>query len=214
MNRLYTRGQQRRTIATILGSAQIAANLIHATNDLFLSRGHLAARSDFIFGNHQHASFYFINAAPQWQTFNGGNWATLEDHLKRFIARRNLNTEIWTGTHGIFTHIDVRGVQRELYLSANNNARRVPVPKVFFKVVISPRTRAGIAFIGVNDPYASLQDIQTNYTYCRNVMNRVNYIPWNRQNLRMGFLYACEVNEFTRAIGQLPQLPPTNTLLV
>lgn len=213
VNNLYTRNQQRRTIATILGSDRLAGELIQPSGDLFLSRGHLAARSDFIFGNHQLASFYFVNAAPQWQSFNGGNWATLEDHLKRYIARRNINTEIYTGTFGLLTFPDIRGVHQPIHLSVANNRRRIPVPQVFYKVVINARNRAGIAFIGINNPYASLQDIQRNYTLCRNVMERVNYIPWSR-NLRLGYLYACSVSEFARAIGHLPQLPPTDNLLL
>lgn len=213
MEHLYTVNEQRRTIARILRSDQLAAELIPGNGELSLSRGHLAARSDFIFGNHQLASFYFINAAPQWQSFNGGNWNTLEQYLKRYVACRNINTEIYTGTYGVVTFRDVNGQAQEIHLSATNNGRRVPVPKVYYKVVIDVRNRAGIVFIGVNNPHVSLQDILRDYTYCRNVMDRVTYIPWSR-HLRMGHLYACSVNEFARAIGGLPQLPPTDRLLV
>lgn len=71
VNNLYMRGRQRRTIGSILGSMQLANDLIEESGDLFLARGHLAARTDYIFGTHQQATFYFLNAAPQWQTFNG-----------------------------------------------------------------------------------------------------------------------------------------------
>lgn len=213
MDNLYSQREQRRTVARILGSDQLAGELIHANSELFLSRGHMAASSDFIFRNHQLASFYFVNAAPQWQTFNGGNWNTLEQYLKRYVACRNINTEIYTGTYGVVTYKDIRGEDQEIHLSACNNARRVPVPKVYYKVVIDVRNRAGIAFIGVNNPYVALPEILRDYTYCRNVMDRVTYIPWSR-HLRMGHLYACSVNEFARAIGDLPQLPPTDRLLV
>lgn len=213
MEHLYTQNEQRRTIARILGSDQLAADLVQANTEFHLSRGHLAARSDFIFGNHQLASFYFINAAPQWQTFNGGNWNTLETYLKRYIGCRNINTEIYTGTYGTVTYKDIRGNDQEIHLAPTNNGRRVPVPKIYYKVVIDRRNRAGIAFIGVNNPYVTLPDILRDYTYCRNVMDRVTYIPWSR-HIRMGHLYACSVNEFARAIGELPPLPPTDRLLV
>lgn len=213
INRLYTRSMQRRTISKILGSNKLGGELVKPSGDLFLSRGHLAAKTDFIFGNHQLASFYFINAAPQWQTFNGGNWAILEDHLKRFIARRNINTEIWTGTYGIVTYKDVNGTQQQIYLSVKENTRKVPVPKIYYKVVIDTKSRAGIVFVGVNNPYATMENIENDYTYCQNVMAKVTYIPWNR-NLKTGYLYACSVNEFAKRIGALPELPPTDSLLL
>lgn len=70
VNSLYTRNRQRRAIGNILRSQQLALDLVKPTGDLFMSRGHLAARTDFIFGTQQQATFYFLNAAPQWHTFN------------------------------------------------------------------------------------------------------------------------------------------------
>lgn len=214
INRLYTRGMQRRTISTILGSDKLGAELIKPSGDLFLSRGHMAARADFIFNNHQRATFYFVNVAPQWQTFNGGNWAILEDYMKRYVARKNIDTEIYTGTHGIVTYKDVDGVQQKIYLSSTADSQKIPVPKIYYKVVIDTRNKAGIVFIGVNDPYATDEEIQKDYTYCRNVIDKVNYIPWNKSNRMMGYMYACSVKEFVKAIGDLPHLPPIDSLLL
>lgn len=214
VNNLYTRFVQRQTISKILGSEQLGADLVQQNGDLFLSRGHLAARSDYIFGTHQQASFYFSNAAPQWQTFNGGNWAVLEAHLKRYVDRQNINIEIYTGTYGVVTYRDVQGVPREIYLASNETERRIPVPKVYYKVAIDYSRLAGVAFIGVNNPYATMEDILSDYTYCENVMDKINYIPWNSTNTLPGYLYACSVNEFAKFIGELPELPKIDKLLV
>lgn len=213
VDRLYQRDNQSRNLATILGSTKLANDLVKPTGDLFLARGHLAAKSDFVYANHQMATFYFINAAPQWQTFNGGNWAVLEEHLKRYVARKNINTEIWTGTYGIVTYKDVKGADQKIYLSVENNTRKIPVPKIYYKVVIDVKRKAGIAFVGINNPYATMGDIKQNYTYCQDVMDKVNYIPW-KKNLQGGHMYACAVDEFAKAIGDLPSLPPTNKLLL
>lgn len=62
-------------IAGFVGNA-LADRYITSTQ--FLARGHLAAKTDFIYATGQRASFYFINAAPQWQPFNAGNWNRLE----------------------------------------------------------------------------------------------------------------------------------------
>ena len=50
----------------------------YVTSTQFLARGHLAAKSDFVFATAQRATFFFTNAAPQWQPFNAGNWNFLE----------------------------------------------------------------------------------------------------------------------------------------
>lgn len=95
---LYRRVSQRDTMTTLLGSRASAENFIHLTNDYFLSKGHLVAKSDFLHGAHQMATFWYTNAAPQWQTFNGGNWNTLEINVRAFAARINRDLECYTGT--------------------------------------------------------------------------------------------------------------------
>lgn len=183
---------------------------------MFLSRGHLAARTDFIYGIHQQASFYFLNAAPQWQTFNGGNWNILEEKLKSYIDRKNLNVEIYTGTYGVLQYKDVDGVSRQIFLSSKGDSpkeQKIPVPKIYYKVVIDRNQRTGIAFIGVNDPYASEEEIQKNYIYCDNIIDKVSYIPW-KDNIRMGKMYACEIKEFSKYVKVLPKLPPIDHILL
>lgn len=69
---LYTQKEQIKTISKIVGSADLAATYV--SNKNFLSRGHLAPNGDFLDWPSQDASFYFMNAAPQWTSFNGGNW--------------------------------------------------------------------------------------------------------------------------------------------
>lgn len=72
---MYSQAQQKQTIAKLVGS-ELANKYI--TNTQYLARGHLAAKSDFIFATGQRLTFYFTNCAPQWQPFNAGNWNYLE----------------------------------------------------------------------------------------------------------------------------------------
>lgn len=75
INSHYTQVNQKVAIANIVGQAQADR---YITSTQFLSRGHLAAMTDFVFATGQRASFFFINCAPQWQPFNAGNWNWLE----------------------------------------------------------------------------------------------------------------------------------------
>ena len=67
-------------------------------DDYFLSKGHLVAKADFFHGSHQQATFAYTNAAPQWQTFNGNNWNSLENDVRTFASMINLDLECYTGT--------------------------------------------------------------------------------------------------------------------
>lgn len=70
----YTQVKQTETIGLLLKSTKLAQHYIQTTKQLFLSRGHLAPNGDPIKATEKAATFYFINATPQWQTINGGNW--------------------------------------------------------------------------------------------------------------------------------------------
>lgn len=95
---LYTRFVQRQTVSTLLGSSARGDQFIHATNDFFMARGHLVAFGDHPFGAQQQATMVFVNAAPQWQTFNGGNWNSLEINIRALAGRLNRNLIVYTGT--------------------------------------------------------------------------------------------------------------------
>jgi hypothetical protein len=42
---------QRETIAGLIGSFSLAQTYVEATSDIFMARGHLAAKVDFIYGS-------------------------------------------------------------------------------------------------------------------------------------------------------------------
>jgi DNA/RNA endonuclease G (NUC1) len=75
VDNLYTQNSQKAAIASLVGQALADA---YVNSTYFLARGHLAAKSDFVLAQPQRATFTFVNCAPQWQPFNGGNWNTLE----------------------------------------------------------------------------------------------------------------------------------------
>lgn len=74
VNTLYTQAEQTKTIAMIVGSSELAAQYIVPNTEYYMSRGHMAPDGDFIDAASQDASYYFMNTAPQFQTFNNGNW--------------------------------------------------------------------------------------------------------------------------------------------
>jgi len=82
VNSYYSRDQQQDTLTEVLGDRGLAEDYVEDSGDFFLSRGHLSPNADFVYYAMQDSTFYFVNVAPQWQVFNGGNWVAAENALR------------------------------------------------------------------------------------------------------------------------------------
>lgn len=210
VNWLYTRFQQRITINRLLGLNENDPKYIHASNQYFLIRGHLTAKADFVFGAAHRLTFWFMNAAPQWQNFNGGNWNSLEQNIRRYASDNERDLIIYTGTYGVATlpHA-ITGDAIGLYLYVNhNNNRGLPVPAIFWKFVYEPISQAGIVFIGINNPYQ-----ENKIELCRDVSDQLTWLTWKKNKLSLGYTYACSVDEFKKIVDFFPDYYDVSSLL-
>ena len=60
-------------------------NIINITKGStnWFAKGHLSPDADFIYQREQDATYYFVNAAPQFQSFNAVNWRFLEEDVRK-----------------------------------------------------------------------------------------------------------------------------------
>lgn len=215
----YTVAGSEKSLRRILGDQALNALLL---NNARISRGHLAAAGDFVYHRQQETTFHFLNCAPQWASFNNANWNIVEQSIRKMINRINAgNTVVYSGTHGILTR-----ESSELFLAENVTGgeiqRRIPIPKLFFKIVIMPKLRQGIVFIGVNDLQATSAQLNSEYRLCENVIGRLNpqYVKAEKlKEVQKGFIYACDVESFmtglkTVKMDTLPSDIPTNLGLI
>ncbi|XP_053954680.1 uncharacterized protein LOC128860910 [Anastrepha ludens] len=216
MNFLYIRKNQLLQAAKLLGSDEEALQYFNGRSNLF-SRGHHAAKADMIYASQQRSTFTFPNVSPQWQQFNGGSWALTEDKVRSYVVKEKLEVICCTGTLGVMDFI-VGNVSRPFYLTydENNNGRH-PVPKLFFRTISVVGNDRGIVILGVNVPYVTMDEIRENYIICEDVQDQVPWLSWMQNSgkkLKQGYLYACRVDEFVKAVPSLSELFPNVTELL
>lgn len=199
VNTLYTRDVQRETINAKLGLNSANTQYIHGSNDYFLSRGHMTAKADFIYGTIQRATFHFVNVAPQWQTNNGGNWNTLEMNVRSYAADAH-DLIVYTGTYGVTTlpHSET-GEEMPLYLFEENGVTALPVPELYWKVAYEPSTQKGVAFVTINNPY-----IDEFTPYCTDICDQITWINWQQNDQKLGYSYCCAVDDLRATIKNIP----------
>lgn len=171
----------------------------------------MAAMTDFISANEQRSTFYFVNTAPQFQTFNSLNWVSVEISSRRLAADRNINLDVYTGTWGNGQLRNGQGVNRDIFLAWP--AGQIPMPRIYYKILVNRANNSGVVLIGVNNPHLTLAEILAEYVICNDVSNRINYVSWQRTNLHRGYSYACEVNDFLQRVPHVSGLN-VRTLLV
>ncbi|XP_065226767.1 uncharacterized protein LOC135850008 isoform X2 [Planococcus citri] len=200
VSEVYTVHYQHDWFAKLLKSQKKADEYIKNDGQHFLSRGHLTAKADMVYGSEQSATFHYINVAPQWQSFNGGNWNRVEESVRKEIQKKDKRYRVVTGTHGIATLPDVNNNEQELYLYEDENKNPLlKVPKLFWKLVYDMNQDQGVVIIGVNNPY--LKKIPSDYIICKNICNKIRWLPeFNKDNSK-GYIYCCEMDEFLKVTG-------------
>ena len=178
----------------------------------YFARGHFAPDGDFIDAASQDATYYYLNAAPQWQSFNNGNWKALELATRKLAAGLRRTLTIYTGGYSILTLADDQGLQKPIYLATDsNNNGLIPVPKYYWKVVHDPLSNRAVAFVGINNPH--LSGVAGGDVFCRDVCDQVPWVTWNRLKIPSGYTFCCTVAQLKQNVAYAPELGNLDLLL-
>ncbi|EFX85987.1 hypothetical protein DAPPUDRAFT_313567 [Daphnia pulex] len=202
----YSQAGQLVTVSDIVGSSTLGAQYIDTTKSYYFARGHLAPDGDFIDAGSQDATYYYINAAPQWQSFNNGNWKALEAGTRDLAISRVIDVVVYTGTFETLTLADVKGVQKPIYLAKDGNNNNVlPAPKYYWKVVHDPASNKATAFIGINNPH--LTSVSGADVFCTDVCSQVGWMSWsNRFDIPKGYMFCCTAAGLHNVVAHAPNL--------
>lgn len=154
---------------------------------LFLAKGHLSPNADFVLKELQDSTYYFFNVAPQWQSFNNGNWADVEKAVRAYASLHRADLRVFTGTYGSFR---LGSSQQPWFMSKVRGRDLIPVPLYFWKIVEDASSNRAIAFVGVNHPFESAP-----VSLCpqdeADLCEKQGWVFPNRHNTHQGHLYCC-----------------------
>uniref|UniRef100_A0A8D8XU83 DNA/RNA non-specific endonuclease/pyrophosphatase/phosphodiesterase domain-containing protein n=1 Tax=Cacopsylla melanoneura TaxID=428564 RepID=A0A8D8XU83_9HEMI len=206
MSRVYSKGAQIKIMTDILQSRDLVNKYV---GDDIIARGHLTPKGDFVYGAEQMATFYYVNAAPQWHKFNAGNWNDVEEGVRKLAIKRKITLTVYTGSFGVLYYPDKNNINRGIFLARDRkNNYFFPVPNLFWKVVYDPNSQSAIALVGHNN----LHSVNQTDILCPDVSHEISWLSWNRTNVQKGFSYACELSTFRNKIGYLPKFTVTKLL--
>ncbi|KAF9419581.1 hypothetical protein HW555_003859 [Spodoptera exigua] len=211
MNEIYKMNNQVKALDAILGP-NMGNNYLskNQVGKRFLSRGHLAANADFATSALIRATFHYVNTAPQWMRGNAGDWAALEEGLRRRVHELGTPVMVFTGTHGIMTLPDKEGRMKEIFLHADlNNNFDVSVPMYFYKLVYEPTQKRASVFITINSSFYN-DTVTDSLVFCNNTCDKDDYynnFNWLRWRSNDGtFSFCCDYEQFVRKVNYLPKL--------
>merc|ERR1719322_2157249 len=175
MNNYYSKNNQVEESTKVLGTnslggVQIIENSASGTN--YFAKGHLSPDAAFIYNLEQDATYYFINVAPQFQSFNNGNWKALEMAVRDLGTKFGRDLVVTTGTHEVLEYPDKSNSPTDIYLARIESY--VPAPKYYWKVVQDPETKTGAAFIGLNDPHTNVAPVELCKNRCSEMSSWVD----------------------------------------
>lgn len=137
----------------------------------------------------------------------------VEDSTRKLAANRNIVLDVYTGTIGVMGLQDYFGNTKNIHLYVNGVDRKIPVPKLYYKVLINKADSSGIVLIGVNNPHLTLDEIKKDYIVCTDVSSEITYINWQKDDIKRGYSYACDVNEFLKAVPHFAEIDVRSLLI-
>ncbi|XP_050735522.1 uncharacterized protein LOC127008030 [Eriocheir sinensis] len=201
MNTVYSQASQSQLLINLLGDENLANSLFDKSKYYF-ARGHLTPDADFVTEPEQDATYYYINAAPQWQAFNNGNWKLLEYAIRDLAEQNGRSLRVYTGGSGVLELDDINSNPVEVHLGMALGESVVPVPAVTWKVIHDEYTNCAVAVVGVNNPHLTSPPL----TLCQDLCSSIPWIDFNTTDLTRGYTYCCTVADLRAAVPDVPDL--------
>lgn len=185
----FTKAAQKIRFTSILGNETLAEEYLSKT---YLARGHLAPDGDGIFISWQMATYYYINVVPQWQSINNANWKSIESKVRSKAAQLREDVIVYTGGHQV---LELNS--KKMTLESDG----LEIPKWSWKILQSPSTNSGIAFVTLNNPFA----LRNPTSLCTDICQEYGWEEDNYKTISKGYTICCSVSDLMKAIPAIPE---------
>ncbi|KAB7504237.1 hypothetical protein Anas_12321 [Armadillidium nasatum] len=111
-NECYLTANQDEYFTSLMGDP----DFIDLDTSIYFARGHMAPNADFLTDMEADASYHYLNAVPQWQVYNGGNWMYLESDVRDLAESHRSNLHIFTGPWQNLVLNDVNNNPTTIYI--------------------------------------------------------------------------------------------------
>ncbi|XP_058065311.1 uncharacterized protein LOC131214972 [Anopheles bellator] len=200
---VYTQNHQHDRFKKLLSSLDDATKYINSKS--YLAKGHLTPDGDAIINNWAEATYFYINAVPQWQVINAGNWLRVENMVRKAAVRLNDTVHVYTGVHDILRLPDVNGSLVNMTLGEDG---LVEVPKWLWKVVVHVPSNSAVVFITMNNPFSSNSE-----HLCRNICSSHGWHHQEFLDSRKGFTICCSLFQAQKSINSIPTIGNISNIL-
>lgn len=184
----FTKAQQQKRLTEIFGDEEKAKELLDKT---YLARGHLAPDGDFLFVSWQFTTYYYINTVPQWQAVNNGNWKVVENSVRSKADHLKDDLIVFTGGHDV-----LKINNKKISLEPDG----LDVPKWSWKIIKHSATNSGIAFLTLNNPFATTSP----QNVCEDICESAKWSWKERKTLSKGYTICCRVSDLMQEIPSIP----------
>ncbi|KAK4317843.1 hypothetical protein Pmani_011082 [Petrolisthes manimaculis] len=202
MSTVYTQASQLQLMTDLLGDSDLANSIIDPGQQLYFAKGHMSPDADFVTEAEQDATYYYINALPQWQAFNNGNWKYLEYATRDLATAHGSELTVYSGGWEILQLDDINNNPVDIYLGLSEGKDVVPTPAVTWKVVHEESTGLAAAVIGVNNPHITSPPTPL----CSDLCSSLTWIDFNVDDLAHGYTYCCTVDDLRQAVPHVPDI--------
>ncbi|KAG0714474.1 hypothetical protein GWK47_014086 [Chionoecetes opilio] len=202
MIKAYSQSSQLVLMTNLLGDEDLALSVIDIHKQLYFAKGHMSPDADFVLMANQDASYYYINALPQWQVFNNGNWRNLEYATRDLAEKKGRDLRVISGGWGILELNDINGNPVEIFLGLIDDKKVVPAPAITWKVVYDESTNCAAAVVGVNNPFLTTAPRKL----CEDLCSSLSWIDFDVGDLAHGYTYCCSVKDLRASVPHVPDL--------
>ncbi|KAF2353746.1 DNA/RNA non-specific endonuclease [Trinorchestia longiramus] len=177
----------------------------------YFAKGHMAPDADFVMEIERRATYYYINAVPQWQFFNSKNWKCLEGRVRNLADGRKSDIDVFTGTWQMLQMEDINSNMVDIYLGRTENKPVIPAPTIIWKVVYDASRNEAVAFVGVNslDPLTVTGAPCASTSVCP-AIKWFSDVPYTDPS--GGVMHCCTVDDLKKDVSHAPSFGPVGLL--